>query len=423
MKRLVHSINKVFYYGWIIVALGGLAFFMSAPGQTYSISVFINEYKTVFPGYSSTLISSAYSIATTISGLLLVFMGKAIDKHGQRKMMMIVGFLLAATAFYNSFVSNIVMIAIGFFMLRYFGQGSMTLLPNSLVPQWFEKKRALAISLATIGGLFASLLVPSINFWLIETLGWQTAWRIWSLVLVIIFIPMVFLFAANRPEEYGLTMENEVHASKEDMKRALTKMNANSFSLKEAMNTKEFWFVGIISMIPSMFTTGITFHFFTLMELRTVTNETAAMIIGLLALPAFLVPFLAKPVIDKQPVKRVLSFTLLMIILSMFFLTFGVTGQYMAITFILFYGLFMAIQNITTNVTWPNYFGRKNLGTIRGAATVFMVIGSALGPLPFGISYDLTGGYNAAIIGMIVFTFIALSFSFFIHQPSKPHSL
>lgn len=423
MKKIVRSINRIFYYGWVIVALSGLAFFMSAPGQTYSISVFINEYKTVFPGYSSTVISSAYSIATTVSGLLLVFMGKAIDKHGPRKMMVVVGFLLAATAFFNSFVSNIAMIAIGFFLLRYFGQGSMTLLPNSLVPQWFEKKRALAISLATIGGLFASLLVPSINYWMIGMVGWETAWRIWSLILVVVFIPMVFVFAADRPEDYGLTMENEEHASKEDMKKAISKMNANSFSLKEAMATKEFWFVGIISMVPSMFSTGMTFHFFTIMELRSVTNETAAMIIGLLALPAFLVPFLAKPVIDKQPVKRVLSFTLMMIILSMFFLMFGVTGQYMAVGFILFYGLFMAIQNVTTNVTWPNYFGRKHLGTIRGAATVFMVIGSALGPLPFGVSYDLTGEYNVAIAGMVVFTLVALSFSFFIHKPRKAQSL
>lgn len=209
MKNIIIKINQHIYYGWIIVLISGVALFMSSPGQTYSISVFINAYNQEF-GYSSTLISSAYSIATTLSGLLLVFVGRAIDKHGSRKMLLIIGTLLALTAFYNSFVSSILMIFLGFFMLRYFGQGSMTLIPNTLVPQWFSKRRALAISLSAIGGLLATLLVPSINYWLISAYGWQIAWRIWSLILVVVFLPLVFLFVGDQPEKYGLCVENEL---------------------------------------------------------------------------------------------------------------------------------------------------------------------------------------------------------------------
>ena len=151
MKVFILKINKSFYYGWVIVVLSAMTFFLSAPGQTYSISVFINIYKDEF-NYSSTLISSAYSIATIISGIMLVFMGKAIDKYGVKKMLLIVTVMLGVTTFYNSFVSSIYMLFFGFVLLRYFGQGSMTLIPSTLVPQWFEKKRAFAISLATVGG-------------------------------------------------------------------------------------------------------------------------------------------------------------------------------------------------------------------------------------------------------------------------------
>ncbi|MFO7969443.1 MAG: MFS transporter [Candidatus Izemoplasmatales bacterium] len=420
MKRLILKINKYVYYGWIIVLISGITFFMSAPGQTYSISVFINAYETEFD-YSSTLISSAYSIATTISGILLIFMGRAVDKYGQKRMLIIAGILLAGAALFNSFISGIVMIFFGFFLLRYFGQGSMTLIPNSLVPQWFEKKRALAISLSTIGGLLATLLIPSFNYWLISEIGWQNAWRIWSLILIIAFIPLVVMFVINRPEDIGLTVENEKFSSEKAIKQAIEKTNRESFTLKEAIKTKEFWFVGFISMVPSMFSTGITFHFFSIMELRNVSNEVAAMIIGLIALPAFLIPFIARPVIDKYKVKYILSITLSMTIISMFFLMFGVTNQFFAIGFILFYGLGVAIQAVSVNVIWPNYFGRNNLGSIRGAATVFMVLGSALGPLPFGASYDITGNYNVAILSMIVFTSITLAFSFFIKKPKREY--
>lgn len=172
-------------------------------------------------------------------------------------------------------------------------------------------------------------------------------------------------------------------------------------------------------MLPSMFTTGLTFHFFNIMSLRTLSEEQAAFIIGLLAFPAFFIPFIAKSVIDKYPVKYVLSLTTFLIILSMIFLMFGVFGTVTAIGFILLYGLAIAIQSVTMSVLWPDYFGRKYLGSIRSVATVFMVIGSALGPLPFGLSYDLTNDYTIAIFGNIVFASVALILSFFISKPKR----
>jgi MFS family permease len=418
MKTLALKINKKLYYGWMIVLMSGFAFFFSAPGQTYSISVFINAYNQDF-GYSSTLISSGYSIATTISGFSLIFMGRAVDRFGQRKMLIIVGILLAVTSFYNSFVTNIVMIFIGFFFLRFFGQGSMTLIPNSLVPQWFEKKRAFTMSVAGIGNLLATLSIPAFNLWMISTYGWPVAWRIWSIILLVGFVPLVILFVINKPEDIGITIENDQPGDDNDVQLALLKYEAESFTLSQAIRTKEFWFIGLISIIPSMFTTGVTFHFFNMMFLRGVTNEQSAFIIGLIALPAFFMPFFARAIIDRFQTKRVFLVTLFMIIISMAFLVWGVSGVYTAAVFVLFYGLAVGIQGVALSVIWPNYYGRKYLGSIRGASTVFMVLGSALGPLPFGISYDLTGGYNIVIIFMILYTFFAMLLSLFIEKPIK----
>jgi MFS family permease len=418
MREMALKLNKRLYYGWMIVLISGLSFFFSAPGQTYSISVFINAYQKDF-GYSSTLISSGYSIATTISGLSLIFMGKAVDRFGQKRMLMIVGVGLAITAFYNSFVANIGMIFVGFFLLRYLGQGSMTLIPNSLVPQWFEERRAFAISLAGIGNLLATLSVPLFNLWMITHFGWENAWRIWSIILMVGFVPLVYMFAINKPEDLGIPMENGLGENPDSVEASLAKMEKESFTLKQALRTKEFWIVGIISTIPSMFSTGVTFHFFRMMELRNVTNEYAAFIIGLIAFPAFFMPFIARIVIDKYPARFILSITLGLVILGMAWLAFAVNGPGTAIMFILFYGTAIAIQGVTLNYLWPTYFGRKYLGSIRGAATVFMVLGSALGPLPFGVEYDLLGTYTITILIMMVYTFIALLSSFFISKPLK----
>ena len=400
MKTIIHKINKSFYYGWVIVVLSAMTFFLSAPGQTYSISVFIDVYIDEFE-FSRTLISSAYSIATVMSGIMLVFMGKAIDRYGVKRILIIVTIMLGITTFYNSFVSSIYMLFFGFVLLRYFGQGSMTLIPNTLVPQWFEKRRAFAMSLASIGGLLAMLVVPSFNLWMISTIGWDNAWRVWGLILIIGFVPIVLLFTSNKPEDLGMTIENDQPTSKENIEKALLEIDINSFSLKEAILVKEFWIVGIISMIPAMFSTGLAFHFFTIMALQGIEKGSAGVILGLMALPAFIMPFISKIVIERYKVNHILSITLSMTIISMIYLMIGVSNAFTAVILILFYGFGVAVQSLSTNVIWPNYFGRKHLGSIRGAATVFMVIGSALGPLPFGLVYDITGKFNIAINGMI----------------------
>ncbi len=421
MKSLALKLNKRFYYGWFIVFISALALMFSAPGQTYSIMVFVDHYIEEL-GYSRGVLSAGYSVATTVSGLLLIFIGKFTDRFGQRMMMIIVVILLALTTFYNSFVMNIYMIFLGFFLLRYFGQGSMTLIPNSLVPQWFEKRRALAISISGYGNLLSTLFVPLFNVWLIQQIDWQNAWRFWGVSLLVVFLPLVILFVINRPEDIGIQMENE-HGSDEDVKASLERMEKASWRLEEAIRTKEFWFVGLMSLIVPMFTTGITFHWLEMMAEpigRTAdARATAAFIVGLIAFPFAIMPFVAKILIDKYPVKRVFMVTLSMILFSMGWLAFFVHDTASAVMFILFYGLAVSIQGVALNTLWPDYYGRKYLGSIRGAATVFMVIGSALGPLPFGVVHDALGTFVPVIIGMMVMTIIAIFLTLSINKPEK----
>lgn len=416
MKTLAKRINKKIYYGWIIVIVSAIALIFSSPGQTYSISVFNSYYETQF-GYSKTLLSTGYSIATTISGLLIVLVGRAIDKHGQRKMFLIVAIGLALTTLFSSFILNIWMIYISFFFLRYLGQGSMTLIPSSLVPQWFHKKRAFALSMLALGTFFAMFLVPRFNLWMIETLDWQNAWRIWGLLLLVVFVPIVFFLVINRPEDAGITMENEESDISES--DALLALNKESWTLKQAIKTKDFWFIGFASVISPMVTTGITFHFFSIMSLRGIGSESAAWIIGFLAFPMLLMPFAARAFIDKTKPRYIFFITQIIILLSLVMLLFWVNNSTMAIVFILVYGLGIAIQSVTINTIYPYYFGRKYLGSIRGAATVFMVIGSALGPVQFGISYDQFGTFSYAIISMMIMTVIASVLSLLIHKPKK----
>lgn len=85
-----NRVFQKFYYGWVIVFIGGLGVFFSGPGQTYSNSIFIDQYINDF-GWSRTEVSSIYSGATLAAGLLMMLVGRFIDRFGQRTMMVAVG--------------------------------------------------------------------------------------------------------------------------------------------------------------------------------------------------------------------------------------------------------------------------------------------------------------------------------------------
>ncbi len=415
--KIGKTINNKFFYGWLIIVLGAISYFFSAPGQTYFISTFIKTYTKEF-NYSSTDISVYYSIATICSGSLLVFMGRQVDKRGQRTMLIFAGTMLAIASLFSSFVSNITLIFLSFFLLRYFGQGSLTLIPGSLVPQWFDKRKALAISLMSMGGLLASMIIPTINVSLNNLIGWRQTWRVWSLLLLVVFIPLMYVFVINKPEDIGLKPDNENTKSKEELEKDYQIITKESWTLNEAIKTKEFWIISIISMIVPMVSTGITFHFFSLMETKGVYESSAKFILGLAAIPGFIMPIISGVLIDRVKPKLIIFGTLSMITINLIFLLL-VNSIFTASIFMLSYGLTNYIQNTTITVAYVTYFGRRYLGSIRVIATVFMVIGSALGPIPFGLSYDKTDSFNYAVISMMILSIIGIILSLSISKPEK----
>lgn len=90
-----------------------------------------------------------------------------------------------------------------------------------------------------------------------------------------------------------------------------------------------------------------------------------------------------------------------------------------AILFGVALGIVGGFEAISLGIVWPNYFGRANIGSIKGVAATIMVIGSAFGPLPFALAYDRFGSYQEILYMMMVFPFLALIFAFFSRKPVK----
>lgn len=413
-RKMKQVIRTPFYYGWVIVILAALSQFFSGPGQTYSNAIFIDYYIAEFE-WSRSMVSGIYSAATLLAGFLLFSIGRLIDSGGARKMSVIISLCLAAACFLNSFVVNAFMLFIGFFFIRLLGQGSMTLLSNSLVPQWFIKKRGRALSIAALGGLISSAIFPVLNVWLIDSFGWRSSWQVLGVLVAVVFAPLAFLFIRNRPEEIGLLPDNSPVVTDAESQVAATDI---SWTVKEAMGTRAFWLLLFCVAIPAMVNTGLTFHLVSIFAEKSLSPEAAAAILSMMALIGFPVTFLVGFLLERIKVQYMLVIIFVSEIISLYLLQ-QINVFETAVVFGVIWGINVGMERITTGIVWPNYFGRAHLGSISGISMAMVVIGSALGPLPFGLAFDQFGGYVEILWGMVLFPALGIIAALLAHPPQK----
>lgn len=392
-KRIRTLYEENMYYPWIIVAVSILTVFFSGPGQTYFISGFIDSFMEEFQ-LSRTAISSYYSTMTFMAGMLLMFVGRLIDKYGHRRMTVVIASLLGITCFLCGNVPSAISLFGVFFLLRLLGQGSMVLLPSTLIPNWFTKKRAVALSLVTLGGAIGSVVIPVVNTWALEMWSWRMIWMAWGSLVLFVFIPIVLLFLRNKPSK-TIEIEKEVTVQEEE-----------SWTLKEVAKTRVFWSIVFSQSVPAFVCTGLYFHMYSIMEQGGLEASVAAMTLSAIGLFSFPATFLAGHVLEKVSVHKVYAVTFALQTAGMLLLIFT-NSMALAICFAILFGVITGFQNVCRRLIWPEYYGKKHLSSISGLTMTALVMGSALGPVLIGAGFDALGSYTKVILLVAVAPLLA----------------
>ncbi len=409
-------VKTSFFYGWVIVAIGALGLFFTGPGQTFFVSVFINSYIKNY-GWSRSLVSSFYSVATLAAGLMLPMVGRWADRIGHRKAITTIAVFLGTACLWMSAVVNPAMIFIGFFLIRLLGQGSMNLIPYVLVPQWFIKKRGMALSIMSTGIVISSAFLPPINNYLIQHIGVSYTWIIWAGLLVGIMAPIGWKFTINQPEDIGLLPDGDkLNIKKDGSKDKELREVERSWTLKQATETRAFWLMLFCMAIPSLINTGITFHMVSIMETKGFSPDFAAYMLSITAMVQFPLTFVAGYILDRIKVHYVIATNFWILVIAMLIILYGKTNNIL-IVYAILHGIFNVVNSVGTGVLWSNYYGRQHLGSIRGMAMTWTVVGSSLGPLPFGFAYDLFHGYREIIFIMMILPIIGSIASFLSPAP------
>ena len=397
--------NKVpFYYGWVLVFFGTIGIICSIPGQTMGVSVFTDHLIGALH-LTRDQLSFAYMLGTIGSSLLLTKAGQLYDKHGARSVMTVatLGLALAITiasftpqitaAIPNiGYLGTIVIMTVIFFMIRFSGQGVMTVVSKNMMMKWFDQHRGLANSISSPIVSFGFAVSPIFLAWSIEEFQWQGAWRFLALILAF-FAVIVLIFYRDLPEKCGLVPDGKKIQAKTKANKDFE--SRKQYTLKEARSTIAYWGVTLTTAFNAFFVTGLTFHIVSVFESLGFTSEQALSIfiptsiisIALAIIGSFISDFIR------------LKYLLLLLVAGEIIAAVGLSFLHFDWAYYLLIigsGVMGGMFNVLTSVAFPRFFGRKNLGAISGSNYSFIVFGSAIAPLIFSLSKTFSGNYSVA---------------------------
>lgn len=84
------------------------------------------------------------------------------------------------------------------------------------------------------------------------------------------------------------------------------------------------------------------------------------------------------------------------------------------------FGVFMGVASVFDGTVWLSLFGRQHQGAIRGFVATTTVIGTAVGPMVFGLAFDNLGSYNPALWLGMALSLTAILLALHVKKPTKP---
>ena len=422
--------NKVpFFYGWVVLFAATIGVLCSAPGQTTGVSTF-TDYLIESIGISRDQISTAYMFGTIGSSLILTYAGKLYDKYGARWVGMAaaltLGFVLVLLSQTDRMIKAIVTpdsglyvsVAIAvcilfFFMLRFSGQGVITMVSRNMLMKWFIARRGFVNGISSVFVSLGFSIAPLSFDLLIEGTSWRWAWLIMALGIGVVFFLFVFIFFRDNPEDCGQIPDGEKHGNKE--KDVIVKP-FKQFTLKEARSGLTFWLFVLPIAIYALFITGYVFHLVSLFGEAGIDKESALSVFIPISLISVTLAFIGGWISDKIKLQYLLFLLLAGEIVALYSLANINTGFYYY-AFIIGSGIPSGMYNVLLSVAWPRFYGREHLGKITGFVMAIIVFASALGPILFSLSHSKFGSYSYAIYMLLVFVVIISTVAYKAHNP------
>ena len=371
-------------YGWVVVAAGALMT-CAAFGAVFSLAVFLQPMADA-TGWSRAGISGAMTLVFLAMGVGGFAWGTLSDRIGARPVVLAGSVLLVLGLALASRAGSLLEFQLAYGLLVGFAAGSFFPPFIAVVSNWFDRRRALAVSLTTMGVGVAPMTVSPFASWLLTTQDWRGAQLTIALLAALIMVPAALLVRQPPAPLAGADAA------------APGAGGGGGMSLGEALRSLPFIVLGFTYFACCAMHSGPIFHTISYAIFCGIPAMAAVSIYSLEGFAGLGGRVLLGVLGDRYGAKPVLIAGLLVQALAAGAFVFASRlGEFYAVSFVfgLAYGGVMPLYAVLAR----SYFGPHIMGGVVGAASLVASLGMALGPLAGGWIFDSFGTYTWLYVG------------------------
>ena len=365
--KFIKSNFKYLFFGFLMT-------FCSSFGQTFFLGIF-NPLIREDLNLSHSEFGGIYSIATLVSSLTIIWLGKKIDDFKLRNFAVFVCLSLFFAAVLMSQLSGYIHLIFAIFFLRLFGQGLMSHTSSTSMAKIFNKNRGKALAISWLGLSFGEGILPALVIYLLNIFFWKTIWIIIAGFILIIIFPLVIYLLKNF--KYSEVKEDEQKIN----------FKIKHWTRKEVLRDVKFYFLLPAVLCPPFLITGIFINQIYLFENANWSLKFLGLSFTAYAITTVLSLQISGYLIDKFSAVKILPFYLIPLIFG-FIVSILFKSTFSPILFFIFIAITNGTANVLMTSTWSEIYGTKNLGAIRSITISLMVFSTALSPFLFGFLID-----------------------------------
>jgi len=392
-------------YGWVIVAAGAVITCV-AMGAMFALPVYLQPMAEE-TGWSHAGISFAMTIGFIVMGIGGFLWGTLSDKIGPRPVVLMAAALLGVGLFVASRATDLLVFQLAYGGLVGASGGAFFAPIIAATVGWFDKNRSLAVSLVSVGGGVAPMVMTPLASVLIGAYGWRMAMLSIAIAAVVIIIPTALLI---RPAPAAAPAGGASPAEA-----------AKPSSVKAALRTPQFIVLAATFFLCCAAHSGPIFHTVSYAMICGASSLAAASIYSVEGLSGLFGRLIFGVLADKFGARRVILGGLLLQaagIYSYIYVSQLPHFYLLALVLGMAYGGVMPLYSVLAR----DYFSQSMMGTVLGAATMVSSIGMAFGPVGGGWLYDTFGTYHWLYIASGAVGLGAALMALAFPPPSKPQA-
>ncbi len=363
-------------------------------GIHFSFGVFFKSIESEF-GLTRAATSAILSANMILAGLWSFFAGWALDRYGPRLVVMFMGLFTGLSLVLTSQATAVWHLFFTYSLLLGMGTGALYVVPMSAVSRWFDRKRGLALGLASLGiGLGTVIMAPFATY-LITGLTWQRAYLIIGLIAWVVVLPLSQLLKRD-PADVGALPDGRRNDA-QNPGAGIGDPNRAQAPFSVLLRTRSFGFLVSIWVLFAFCLFLVVTHLVPhITDIGFSPAQAAAVLslMGAASIPGRLVMGIAS---DRFGRRLAVIICLLALAGSMVWLVWAHT-LWSLYVFALVFGFFHSGQGSSAAALIGETFGTVNLGKLFGLLEIGFGIGAAAGSALGGIIYDVTGRYTIAFL-------------------------